>query len=64
VSMNTSINTLRGILVGGAGLAAVVAAILGLWLTFVIMAVAIAAHGAYWVHLHRTTPSGSTTPTT
>lgn len=48
-----AINTLRAVLVGGAGLAAVVAAVFGWWMTAVILLVGIALHGALWVHLRR-----------
>lgn len=48
-----NINMLRGILVAGAVFAAVLAAIFGQWVATFILGAAIAAHGAYWVRLHR-----------
>lgn len=48
-----TINTLRGLLVAGAGLAAVIAAALGQWLAATILLVGIAFHAALWVQLYR-----------
>ncbi len=48
-----SVNTLRAVLVAGAVLAAVVAAIFGLWSVVGIMVAAVVAHGLMWVYLHR-----------
>ena len=48
-----SVNTMRAVLVAGAVLAAVVAAILGLWPVVAIMLAAVVAHGLMWVYLHR-----------
>lgn len=44
---------LRAVLVGGAAVAAVLAAVFGWWLTAVILFVGIALHGALWLHLRR-----------
>lgn len=48
-----AINTMRAILAGTAAVAAVVAAIYGLWLTVAVLAVGLFAHGALWVRQHR-----------
>jgi hypothetical protein len=48
-----SVNTMRAVLVAGAVLAAVVAAIFGLWSVVGIMVTAVVAHGLMWVYLHR-----------
>ncbi|MBA2730246.1 MAG: hypothetical protein H0U48_05810 [Euzebyaceae bacterium] len=48
-----SVNTMRAVLVAGAVLAAVVAAIFGLWSVVGIMVAAVVAHGLMWVYLHR-----------
>ncbi|CAN5696357.1 MAG: hypothetical protein M3493_02610 [Actinomycetota bacterium] len=48
-----SVNTMRAVLVAGAVLAAVVAAIFQLWPVVAIMLAAIVAHGLMWVYLHR-----------
>jgi hypothetical protein len=57
-----AINTMRAVLVGGAGMAAIVAAFFGWWLTTVILAVGIVLHVALWVHLHRRAASTLTQP--
>jgi hypothetical protein len=44
---------MRAVLVAGAVLAAVVAAIFQLWPVVAIMLAAIVAHGLMWVYLHR-----------
>lgn len=49
-----TINMLRGLLVGGAAFAALLAAIYQQWAAVLLLLVGIAAHGALWVHLHRT----------
>lgn len=49
----SSINTMRGLLVGGAVFAAVVAAYLAEWSVVVILGSGIAAHAALSVHLRR-----------
>ena len=48
-----AINTMRAILVGGAVLAGVVAAVFGYWLVVGLLAVGVAFHGLLWLHLHR-----------
>lgn len=48
-----TLNMLRGLLVAGAALAAVIAAVLGQWAAALILTAAIIAHGALWVRLHR-----------
>lgn len=48
-----SINLLRAILVGGAALAALIAAVYGRWTVVVILLLAIVAHGFLWIYLHR-----------
>lgn len=48
-----TINMLRGLLVAGAALAAVIALVLGQWVAAVILIAAIGAHAALWVRLHR-----------
>lgn len=52
VAMAT-LNMLRGLLVAGAALAAVIAAVLGQWAAALILTAGIVAHGALWVRLHR-----------
>ena len=52
-----SMNTLRGLLVAGAVLAAVIAAAYQQWAAVVILSVGILAHFAMWLHLHRARPS-------
>jgi hypothetical protein len=49
-----TINMLRGLLVAGAAFAALLAALYGQWSAVLLLVVGIAAHGALWVHLHRT----------
>lgn len=44
---------LRGLLVAGAALAAVIALVLGQWAAAVILVAGIGAHAALWVRLHR-----------
>lgn len=56
----SSINGMRGLLVGGAVFAAVVAAFFGHWSVVVILGAGIAAHAALSVYLHR---SGALAPT-
>ena len=48
-----TINMLRGLLVAGAVLAAVVAAVYQQWIAVFILMAAVVAHGALWVRLHR-----------
>lgn len=48
-----TINMLRGLLVAGAAFAAFLAAIYQQWEAVLLLVVGIAAHGALWVHLHR-----------
>lgn len=48
-----TINMLRGLLVAGAALAAIIAAALGQWVATLILVIGIAFHGALWVQLHR-----------
>lgn len=48
-----TINMLRGLLVAGAVLAAVVAAVFQQWAAVLILLAAIVAHAALWVRLHR-----------
>lgn len=55
-----TINMLRGLLVAGAAFAALLAAIYQQWAAVLLLVVGIAAHGALWVHLHR---SRQATPT-
>ncbi len=53
---------MRGILVGGAVLTGIVAAVFGYWLVTVVMAVAVAAHAALWVWLRRSKVAGPAAP--
>lgn len=46
-----SINALRAVLVGGAVLAAILAAVYGYWITAGILVAGIVAHGVLWLHL-------------
>ena len=48
-----SVNTMRAVLVAGAVLAAIVAAIVGQWTVVLVLLAAIVAHGLMWVYLHR-----------
>lgn len=48
-----SLNALRALLVGGAVIAALVAAVYGLWLTVAIMGAAVVVHGFLTVRLRR-----------
>ncbi|MBA2530410.1 MAG: hypothetical protein H0V19_10720 [Euzebyales bacterium] len=48
-----SVNMLRGVLVAGAVLAAIVAAAYRLWPVVGVLLVAVAAHGWMWAYLHR-----------
>lgn len=48
-----SINMLRGLLVAGAVLAAIVAAAYQQWAAVFILVLGILAHAALWVRLHR-----------
>lgn len=57
-----TINTMRGLLVGGAVLAAFVAALFGQWSVVVVLAVGIAAHAGLWVYLARTGGIASAPP--
>lgn len=52
-----SMNTLRGLLVAGAVLAAVIAAVYQQWSAVAILSVGILAHFAMWAHLHRNGPA-------
>lgn len=47
-----SLNTARIILVALAAFAAVVAALLGLWVVAGVLMVGVVAHGAMWVYLY------------
>lgn len=58
----SSINGMRGLLVGGAVFAAVVAAFFGQWSVVVILGAGIAAHAALSVYLHRSGALTSTPP--
>lgn len=54
-----AINTLRAVLVGGAMVAMVVAAMHGLWRTVGLLAVGLMGHAWLWVQLSRTArPAG------
>lgn len=58
-----SVNALRALLVGGAIVAGIVAAVSGLWLTAAVMAVAVGVHGFLTVHLRsRPAPPAVTPP--
>lgn len=48
-----SLNALRGLLVAGAAVAAVVAAVTGMWAVSALMLVAVAVHGVGTVWLRR-----------
>jgi hypothetical protein len=52
------LNGVRTALVVGAALAALVAALLGLWVVTAVLAVGIVAHGALWVWLYRSATRG------
>ena len=49
-----SVNMMRGLLVAGAVLAAVIAAAYQQWPAVIILSVGILAHFGMWLHLHRT----------
>lgn len=51
-----SINTMRAVLVGGAVVAALIAAAYQLWVVVGILLLGILAHAALWWHLHRHVP--------
>ncbi len=51
--MGGSLNTLRGILVGGAALAVIVGAIYQLWVVVIVLGIGIVAHGLLWWYLYR-----------
>lgn len=53
-----TLNMLRGLLVAGAALAVVIAAVLGQWAAALILTAGIVAHGALWVRLHREKTAG------
>lgn len=55
-----TINMLRGLLVAGAAFAALLAAIYGQWAAVLLLVAGIAAHGALWVHLHRSRQAAPT----
>lgn len=55
-----TINMLRGLLVAGAAFAALLAAIYQQWAAVLLLLVGIAAHGALWVHLHRSRQAART----
>jgi hypothetical protein len=57
-----AVNSLRAVLVAGAALAAVVAAVAGMWLTVAILAVGLVGHGLLWVRLHRQAQPAPPTP--
>lgn len=62
-----SLNMMRALLVGGAVLAAGIAAFLQIWVVVAILAAGIAAHAGLWVYLHRvgalgTSPAGPPVP--
>jgi hypothetical protein len=48
---------MRGILVGLAAFAAVVAAVIGYWPATLILTLGIVGHGVLWVRLHRGAPA-------
>lgn len=48
-----TINMLRGLLVAGAVLAAIVAAAYQQWAAVLILSMGVLAHAALWVRLHR-----------
>ena len=51
--MGDSLNTLRAILVGGAAIAVIAAAIYGLWVVVIVLGIGIIAHGLLWWYLLR-----------
>lgn len=51
-----SLNTARAILVGGAVIAALVAAAYQHWASVAILAVGLVGHGALWLWLYRGSP--------
>lgn len=57
-----SLNALRGLLVAGAAVAAVVAAVTGMWAVSALMLVAVAVHGAGTVWLRRRAAAGASLP--
>lgn len=57
-----SLNMMRALLVGGAVLAAAIAAFLQLWLVAGILTVGIAAHAGLWVYLHRLPAASGNSP--
>lgn len=48
-----SMNSLRIVLVGATALAAVLAALYGLWTVAAVLAVGVVAHGLLWMYLAR-----------
>ena len=52
-----AVNMLRGLLVAGAVLAAVIAAAYQQWAAVIILSLGIAAHAAMWGHMHRSRPT-------
>lgn len=48
-----SLNTMRAILVAGAVFAAIVAIAYGMWTVALVLSVAITAHAAMWLYIHR-----------
>jgi len=55
----STLNMMRGLLVGGAAFAVLVALLFGLWSVAAILGLGIAAHAALWAHLYR---SGAMAP--
>lgn len=49
----STLNMMRGLLVGGAVFAVLVALLFGLWSVAAILGVGIAAHAALWAYLYR-----------
>lgn len=58
----SAIETLRAILVAGAVVAAVIAALYGLWLTVVVLVAAVGVHGFVTLHLRRLRLAHATRP--
>lgn len=57
-----TINMLRGVLVAGAVLAAVIAAAYQQWAAVLILLAAVGFHAALWVRLHRDRAATGQTP--
>ena len=58
----SSIETLRGVLVVGAVVAAIVAALAGQWLPFGVLVVAITIHGVLTPYIRRRAPVAADEP--